>query len=322
MKKTKNYAPYLFAFIITVISIIMNNLFFKPGLALRSIVYIFVLVGLWHWIEWLLLKLSGNKLLKYGYVLIGITIYNIAYVSFDYYVLHMITSFSGLKPWDLVRNLCLIAVVATIIIESIKWTKAREIAQIENLNLQAENIETKFKLLREQVNPEFLFQCLTTLQTMVRAVDPQTEEYILKLANVYRQTLTKDRNVVSLREELALLQKYMYLMRYGREAAVSFEIDVSEASLDYQLPVFALQLLGDNCFKHNEFSESQPLHIRIFQKNAQSITITNNYQRRAVPKSFGIDIEHLEMRYALEGIDNGVLIEKEESTYTTTIKLF
>jgi two-component system, LytTR family, sensor kinase len=321
MKKSKNYAPYLYSFLITVISIATQNLLFKPGLFFRSIVYFSVIVGMWRLIEWLLTR-SENKWVQWGYVLLGINIYNGVYLCLDYYVFHMVTTFSGLGPWDLSKSLFLIGVVATIFIESVKWSRAREKAQIENLTLQGENIEAKFKLLREQVNPEFLFQCLTTLQTMVRLDDPQTEGYILKLADVYRQTLNKEKNIVSLQEELALLQSYMFLMRYGREAAISFEVEVSDASLNAQLPVFALQLLGDNCIKHNDFSESRPLHIRVFQKDLHSITITNNYQRKAIPESFGIDIEHLEMRYALEGVEDGVFIEKEETTYSTTIKLF
>ncbi len=321
MRKSKNYAPYLFAFFISTFTVVTNSFLIKSGLALSWILYCFVLVGLWYLIEWLL-TLSDKKLVQWGGVFLGSILYSIAFVSLDFYILHLLIPFSGFKPWEMGIGLFLNAIVSTILIESVRWSKEGAKAQIENLTLQAENIETKFKLLREQVNPEFLFQCLTTLQTMVRADDPQTEDYILKLANVYRQTLTKDRHLAPLREELALLQKYMYLMHYGREATLSFEIDVLDASLDYQLPVFALQLLGDNCIKHNEFSDSQPLHIRIFQKDAYSITITNNYQRRTVPKSFGIDIEHLEMRYALAGINNAVYIEHEATTYSTTLKLF
>jgi hypothetical protein len=321
MKKSNDFAPYLFAFLITIISIATRNLFFKSGLLFRSIVYFFVIVGMWRLIKWLLTR-SENRLVQLAYVFVGINIYNGIYLSLDYYFFHLITTFSGFNPWDLSKSLFLIGVVATIFIESAKWSRAREKAQIENLTLQGENIEAKFKLLREQVNPEFLFQCLTTLQTMVKSDDPQTEGYILKLADVYRQTLNKEKNVVTLQEELALLQAYMFLMRYGREATIPFNVNVSDASLDYQLPVFALQLLGDNCIKHNVFSENQPLHIHLFQHDPKSITMTNNYQRKEIPESFGLDIEHLEMRYAMEGIDNAVFIEKTETTYSTTLKLF
>ena len=321
MTKSKDYAPYLFSFVMTAASAITQNVLYEEGFALRCLVFALVLLGLWRWIEWLLAR-SDNKWVQWGYVLVGIQVYSATYIFLDYYMFHFITHFSEVEPSYLGMSLFLMGVVATIFIENIKWTKARKAAQIDNLSLQSENIEAKFKLLKEQVNPEFLFQCLTTLRTMVQSEDPKTEDYILKLADVYRQTLKKDRNVVSLREELALLKTYMHLMRYGREAAISFEVNVSETSLNYQLPIFALQLLGDNCVKHNEFSDNQPLHIRIFQKDAHSITMTNNYQRRVNPKSFGIDIEHLEMRYAFEGVEEGVFIEKEDAIYSTTLKLF
>ncbi len=321
MKKSKDYAPYLYAFLIAVIGVAWRNLFFKSGILFRATIYFSVIVGMWRFIEWLLRR-SENKWVQWVYVLLGINIYSGFYLGLDYYFFHLITTFSGLSPWDLAQSLFLIGVVATIFIESVEWSRAREKAQIENLTLQSENIEAQFKLLREQVNPEFLFQCLTTLQTMVRLDDPQTEGYILKLADVYRQTLNKEKNIVTLQEELALLRAYMFLMRYGREAAIPFDVTVSDASLDYHLPVFALQLLGDNCIKHNTFSKEQPLHIRLFQKDAQSITMTSNYQRKADPESFGMDIEHLEMRYAMEGIDDAVFIEKGDTTYSTTLKLF
>jgi sensor histidine kinase YesM len=321
MKKSNNYAPYLFAFFIPGYSALSHNLLFKSGVVLNWTLLFFVILGLWRLIEWIL-TLYENRLVRLGGALLGSILYIVVFVCLDFYVLHLAIPFSGFSPMSIGIRLFNTAIFAIIFMESATWSRAREKAKIDNLTLQAENIEAKYQLLREQVNPEFLFQCLTTLQTMVRADDPHTEGYILKLADVYRQTLNKEKNVVSLREELALLETYMFLMQYGRERAISFEVDVSDASLNYQLPIFALQLLGDNCIKHNTFSESDPLHIRLFQKDANSITMTNNYQRNEIPKPYGLDMEHLEMRYALEGIEDGVLIEQDESTYSTTIKLF
>jgi two-component system, LytTR family, sensor kinase len=66
------------------------------------------------------------------------------------------------------------------------------------------------------------------------------------------------------------------------------------------LPVFSLQLLGENCIKHNTFSKTQPLYIQLYQKDAKSITIANNYQPKAIiTESFGVGIENLKMRYAI-----------------------
>ncbi len=319
MKKSTSYAPYIYAFLITVVAVLTTNAIYKPGFLFRSAVYFLVIVGMWRLIEWLLMR-SDNKAVQWCYVLLGVNIYISVYVSLDYYVFHWITTFSGHSPWYIGSNLFLVGAIATIFIESVKWESAREKAKIDNLRLQAENIESKFKLLSEQVNPEFLFQCLTTLQTINRTNEPQTEDYILKLADVYRQILKKQNDVVSLREELAFLQSYMFLMRYGREAAIFFETDVFDESLDYQLPIFSLQSLADNCIKHHVFSESNPLYIHVYQENAHSITLANNYPQKI--DSLSISMENLDKRYTLAGIENGVLVEKNESTYSTTLKLF
>ena len=321
MKKSKGYAPYIFAFVINLSITISDKLFFKSGLLLNWILFFLILVVLWRLIEWLLTR-SKNKWVQWAYVLLGIVMYSLSISSLDFYVLHRLMNFTGANPWSFTISLLLLAAVETIFIVSMKWARAREKAEIENLRLQTENIEAKFQLVKQKINPDFLFHCLTTLQTMVRSDNPQSEEYILKLANVYRQTLKTQKNNNRLSDELALLQTYMFLMRSGREKRISFEVVVSDASLNYQLPVFALQLLGDNCIKDNEFSESHPLHIRIFQKDAHSITLSHNAQPKAVQESLDIDIAHLEMCYAMEGIENGVCIEHEPTTYSTTLKLF
>jgi two-component system, LytTR family, sensor kinase len=115
----------------------------------------------------------------------------------------------------------------------------------------------------------------------------------------------------------------MYLMNLRQENAIFAEVRVADEALNYHLPSFSLQLLAENCIKHNVVSEAKPLTIRLYQKDLQSLTIENNYQPKAKKnESFGIGIQNLKKRYKLEGITQGVLIEQNEITYSTTIKLF
>jgi two-component system, LytTR family, sensor kinase len=158
---------------------------------------------------------------------------------------------------------------------------------------------------------------------MVMTNDPQAEEYILKLADVYRQTLKKERTTVSLQEEIGFLQSYLYLIRYGQENDILFDINVPETSLDYRLPIFSLQWLGENCIKNNAYSSTNPLRIQLFQKDSKSITISNNQQLKVLPnESFEVGIQNLKMRYALEGIEEAVTIEQNEETQAITLKVF
>lgn len=319
MKKKINKAPFIFAIVYAILVIISHSLYLEQNLLLISFEIFIGYLSLWLFIEWLLSR-SENKLLRWIIAIVAALIYTILFIGLDYYVFHLVTHTQTLPPLKAIKGMLSIIMVVVIFIESNKWSKAREKAQIENLRLQAENIETKFELLKEQVNPEFLFYCLKTLQNMVRINDPQTETYILKLADVYRQMLKRNRNSITFGEELNNLKIYLYLMCYGRETTIQYDINVLEVSLNYKLPSFALLSLIDKCMKHNELSSENPLYILIYQNNEQSVTVTDNYQQKvSIPST---NMLQLEQQYELEGIENGIVTKIESSTYSSTLKLF
>jgi two-component system, LytTR family, sensor kinase len=322
MKKIAAYAPYIYTVLYTIITLIANNAAaFRSDVVSFLALYPLLIFGLWR-VNEKLLSISDNLLVKWGSLVLGSSLYILVIIGLDYYVFHILVPFLGLSLKSFFANGFMLTFISVFVIEGIKWTNEREQSSIENLTLQAENMEAQFNLLVQQVNPDFLFHSLNTLQTMVKSDDPKAEEYILKLADVYRQTLKKGRNNASLEEELDFLQSYLFLMRYGQEAAITLDVNISEAALDYDLPVFSLQLLVENCIKHNAFSPIQPLHIKIFQKDTKSITVSNNYQPKASStESSGVGIENLKLRYALVGVDDAVYVEQNETTYSTTIKL-
>lgn len=209
------------------------------------------------------------------------------------------------------------------LVEGIKSAEERKRIVLNNIMLENENAQAQLNLLLQQVNPHFLFNSLTVLQSMARSKDARTEEFILKLEEVYRQTLKKDKGTVTLQEELDFFNAYMYLMNLRQENAIFANVQVANEALNYHLPCFSLQLLAENCIKHNIASEAKPLTIHLYQKDIKTLTIANNNQPKAVKsESFGIGIKNLKKRYALEGIKNGIVIEQNDTTYSTTIKLF
>lgn len=208
------------------------------------------------------------------------------------------------------------------LIGGIKSAADRKRLLIDNKKLENENAQAQLNVLIQRVSPHFLFNSLSVLQSMVRSKDARTETFVTTLADVYRQTLKKDKGMVTLQEELDFFNDYLFLMGLRQENALFVEVNIAEASLNYRLPIFALQLLAENCIKHNIVSVSKPLTIRLYQNDLKSVTISNNMQTRTHKnESFGIGIDNLKKRYALEGFEQGVLIENDEKTYTTTIKL-
>lgn len=321
MKKTLNRIQYVYALIVPGFSAFTNNLLFKEGLLFNWLICTVSVVGLWRLNE-KLLGISDRPLVKWSAFLGGSSLYLLVIIVLDYYVLHTLMSFTGFSPINFYLRTATASLLSAFIIEGFKWANAREQAKLENLKLQTEHIEMQFNLLIQQANPEFLFHSLNTLQKMVKEDNPQAEEYILKLADVYRQTLKKERIPVSLREELRFVKAYLFLMMYGKEDAIFWEMSISDEALDHRLPVFSLQLLAENCIKHNDFSADKPLYIRLFQKDTKSVTIVNNYQPKPIPSpSNGVGIDNLRMRYALEGVENAVTIEQNQTAYAVTIQL-
>jgi two-component system, LytTR family, sensor kinase len=235
---------------------------------------------------------------------------------------HFTARFAHPQQWIPALRNSLNIVIFIALLESIKSAAERRRLIINNIKLKNENAQAQLNLLLQQINPHFLFNCLTVLQAMARSKDPQTEAFIEKLGEVYRQTLKTDKGTVTLKEELDFFNAYMYLMGLRQENAIFVEVQVPDSSLAYRLPIFSLQLLAENCIKHNIMSARKPLSIRLYQKDPKSLTIYNNYQPKAQKnESFGIGIENLKKRYDLEGIVQGVQIEKDETMYSTTIKL-
>lgn len=264
-----------------------------------------------------------NKPIRWlmAYIIGGLII--VIYLFLEHNFFHFTARFAHPQKWiPALRNSTNILIFIALL-ESIKSAAERRTLIVNNIKLKNENAQAQLNLLLQQINPHFLFNCLTVLQAMARSEDARTEAFIDKLGDVYRQTLKTEKGTVTLREELDFFNAYMYLMGLRQENAVFVDAQVSDESLSYRLPIFSLQLLAENCIKHNIVSVSKPLTIRLFQKDPKSLTISNNYQPKPMKnESFGIGIENLKKRYVLEGIVAGVQIEQNETIYSTTIKLF
>ena len=88
------------------------------------------------------------------------------------------------------------------------------------------------------------------------------------------------------------------------------------------LPSFALQLLVENCIKHNVISLQRPLTIRIFHEDDQSVSVSNNLQpKKAALSSNGVGLENLKSRYALMGVDDGLAIQQTAQAFTVSVRL-
>jgi LytS/YehU family sensor histidine kinase len=167
---------------------------------------------------------------------------------------------------------------------------------MEAEKLKKEQAEARFEALKNQVNPHFLFNSLNVLTTLVHKDADQAEQFIRRLSTVYRYVLdSRDKEVVTLDEELKALEAFLFLMktRFGD----AFEARIEVPDRQGRVAPLTLQMLVENALKHNEVSKSMPLSISIVQQNGH-LEVRNNLQPRSNPgEGSGVGLENIRGRY-------------------------
>lgn len=195
--------------------------------------------------------------------------------------------------------------------------------QLQNQRLKTENLRAQLELLRQQVNPHFLFNSLSTLRSMIHSGNSRSETFVLKLSEVYRHLLSKqEKDLVSLQEELDFLDDYCYMLFTRFDNRLTVKVEIDEALLTKKIPTFSLQILLENCVKHNIISEEKPLHIKLFNSGTNHLIMENNRQPKLNPdRSSGYGLNNLKQRYSLYNEPEAVEIFQDASVFRVKINL-
>jgi two-component system LytT family sensor kinase len=167
-----------------------------------------------------------------------------------------------------------------------------ELERIKN-----DNISAQYELLKQQVNPHFLFNSLNTLKAMVESGDQETIDFIIKLSDFYRFTLeSRKMDLIHVREEMDILDAYLFLQKARFGEGFTFKSTLSEKTQGTLIPPFTLQLLVENCIKHNIVSLEKPLHIRVFEED-DKLVVENQLQLKTGEQSLGVGLKNIDLRY-------------------------
>ena len=118
--------------------------------------------------------------------------------------------------------------------------------------IRAELTEQKMSMLylKSQVNPHFLYNTLDTIRIQAELnQDKKVAELLMHLVDFFRISVKVDRQMVTLDDELDLLEAYMDLMCY-RYPDLQYEYDIDPDFGEMQVPNFILQPLVENSLLH------------------------------------------------------------------------
>ncbi len=167
----------------------------------------------------------------------------------------------------------------------------------KSVRLERDNLEARFEILKAQLNPHFLFNSLNSLTAMLED-NPEAERYVQDLSYFMRYILkNRDNELIHLREEMDMIQKYISLQKVRFEENLNVEIQVEEGYQHHSLPPLSLQILLENCIKHNIITSSKPLTIKIGTEDAW-LTVSNNLQVKQNVSSSGQGLRNIIERYS------------------------
>lgn len=150
-------------------------------------------------------------------------------------------------------------------------------ADLENYRLQMKNTEAENLILKEQIQPHFLFNALSTLKILYKKDPEMGERYLLQLSDFLRVAVSHNNKfTTSLEEELSICLNYLEMQKIRFTDSLDWQIIIEDkASLQEKIPSFSLQPLLENAMKHNALTAQLPLHIKIHQFG-NVIQVSNN----------------------------------------------
>lgn len=155
--------------------------------------------------------------------------------------------------------------------------ESREKFKREALQLQYESLKT-------QVNPHFLFNSLNALNALIDIDVDAAKEYTKELSRFYRDLLDlKGKELIRLKDELKLLDRYMYLQQVRFGSKFNFNIYQNGSEKAMVIPL-SLQMLIENVFKHNTISSDLIVNIDLTVSKSD-LTLSNTY----APLKHGVD---------------------------------
>lgn len=193
--------------------------------------------------------------------------------------------------------------------------------EVKEQKIIAGTASAKFESLKNQIDPHFLFNSLNVLSSLIEENPDNAQRFTTSLSKIYRYVLEqKDKELVSVEEELAFAKIYMNLLKMRFENSLFYELPTTGINSEAKVVPLSLQLLLENTVKHNVVSEQRPLHIRITIEG-DYLAVQNDYQKKEVLQDRqGVGLQNIINRYGII-TNRKVLIEQNEKTFTVKIPI-
>lgn len=187
--------------------------------------------------------------------------------------------------------------------------------------IQKELLQSKYVNLKNQVNPHFLFNSFSVLQSLIDTRPAEAGRFLSRLSKMYRHILdSREESMSSVKKELEVLDLYIYLLKIRHEESLQVSIEIDEAYHQSYIPTLSLQMLIENAVKHNQFSAHEPLHVRLFVEQGYLVVKNKVKKKGAIESSTKLGLENIRSQYQLQTRES-VIITEDEQFFTVKLPI-
>jgi len=205
----------------------------------------------------------------------------------------------------------LFTTILSLFFHVIYFYKALQEKKVTEQKIIAGTASAKFAALKNQLDPHFLFNSLNVLTSLIDENPRMAQKFTTSLSKVYRYVLEqKDKELVTIDEELKFANTYMTLLKLRFEDSIIFEIPKQASNPEARVVPLSLQILLENTIKHNVVMPDRPLHIKIYEDDGFLIVENNLQHKEVIKNSSGVGLGNVKQRY-------GLLTKREFSVYKT-----
>lgn len=206
--------------------------------------------------------------------------------------------------------------------------------QATQLVLEKELESTKFEVLSQKIQPHFFFNTLNMILSLAR-LDRKKDliHSIETLAQFMKRKYTSNHALATIEEEITYTNYYLDIQKLRLAHRLTVEIDVDSMVKQALIPVYVIQTLTENCFKHSfeKYTGKAELKISIQQQNDTIIlTVWNNKMSGMAhfqpPElnphaSQGIGLKNIRDRISLLYPKNSASLSLQDDDTGTTVKM-
>lgn len=156
--------------------------------------------------------------------------------------------------------------------------------EIDQKNWQLVKKDAEFKLLASQINPHFLYNTLEMIRMKaLKNKDPEVAETVKILSKLMRKALERDREEMTLDEDLAFIEMYLQIqkLRFGERLTYTVH---KQTNQEYAILPLLIQPIIENAFIHGVEKVSGPVEVSLeVRELAQDVAIIIRDNGRGIP---------------------------------------